>query len=219
MLTEQPLRVAAGIADDAVKLFAVTRDTAPGDPPVSRWQFQTAYPVYEPADRDVLGTSAPRVVVPVATALRAYQRLGGFTPGPLLLTFLLSGTFPALSRRSPRPVRLACLLATGMSGTALLGADLYEFSWRYQLPALVTLPIAGTMGALAFRRVGVTQRSARPGRMIRCALNRLTVTQRSGRSPAASSTPIPGCGSARTTSSVPTAPAELTPSSSGRTSP
>jgi len=31
----------------------------------------------------------------------------------------------------------------------LLGADLYEFSWRYQLPALVTLPIAGALGATA----------------------------------------------------------------------
>ncbi len=31
----------------------------------------------------------------------------------------------------------------------LLGADLYEFSWRYQLPALVTLPVAGAFGATA----------------------------------------------------------------------
>ena len=34
----------------------------------------------------------------------------------------------------------------------LLGADLYEFSWRYQLPALVTLPIAGAFGATAVAR-------------------------------------------------------------------
>jgi hypothetical protein len=31
----------------------------------------------------------------------------------------------------------------------LLGADLYEFSWRYQLPALVTLPVAGAFGVTA----------------------------------------------------------------------
>jgi hypothetical protein len=31
----------------------------------------------------------------------------------------------------------------------MLGADLYEFSWRYQLPALITLPIAGALGATA----------------------------------------------------------------------
>jgi len=34
----------------------------------------------------------------------------------------------------------------------LLGADLYEFSWRYQLPALVTLPVAGAFGATAIAR-------------------------------------------------------------------
>jgi hypothetical protein len=34
----------------------------------------------------------------------------------------------------------------------LLGADLYEFSWRYQLPALVTLPVAGAFGVTALVR-------------------------------------------------------------------
>ena len=34
----------------------------------------------------------------------------------------------------------------------LLGADLYEFSWRYQLAALVTLPVAGALGATAIPR-------------------------------------------------------------------
>jgi hypothetical protein len=42
----------------------------------------------------------------------------------------------------------------------LLGADLYEFSWRYQLPALVTLPVAGAFGVTAL--VGFFQ--ARAGR-------------------------------------------------------
>ena len=46
VLEQQPLRVAGAIARDAVKLFALTRDTSPGDTPISRWQFQTAYPVY-----------------------------------------------------------------------------------------------------------------------------------------------------------------------------
>ena len=40
-------------------------------------------------------------------------------------------------------------MITGSAVAALLGADLYEFSWRYQLPALVTLPIAGALGATA----------------------------------------------------------------------
>jgi hypothetical protein len=45
----------------------------------------------------------------------------------------------------------------------LLGADLYEFSWRYQLPALVTLPVAGAFGVTAlvrfFRAQAQAQRS------------------------------------------------------------
>jgi hypothetical protein len=28
----------------------------------------------------------------------------------------------------------------------VLGSDVYEFSWRYQLPTLVTLPLAGVLG-------------------------------------------------------------------------
>ena len=37
-------------------------------------------------------------------------------------------------------------LATLTAVTVVLGSDLYEFSWRYQLPALVTLPLAGVLG-------------------------------------------------------------------------
>jgi hypothetical protein len=221
VITQQPQRVAASVAEDAVKLFALTRDSAPGDPPISRWQFQTTYPIYRVADGAVLGRSVPRTIGPLASALRWYQLHGGFTPGPLLLVFLLLGTGRAVSsasRSSSR--RLACLLVTGMAATALLGADLYEFSWRYQLPALVTLPVAGALGAPALRRGAVTWRSGSPGTMIRCTLNRLTtLTPRSGRSPAASSTPIPGSGSVRMTSSGKMAPGAHTQSSSGTTSP
>jgi hypothetical protein len=30
----------------------------------------------------------------------------------------------------------------------LLGSDAFEFSWRYQLPAVVLLPLAGVLGAM-----------------------------------------------------------------------
>ena len=46
VLYQQPLSVLNGIARDAVKLFALTRNTRPGDPPISRWQFQERYPTY-----------------------------------------------------------------------------------------------------------------------------------------------------------------------------
>jgi hypothetical protein len=157
VLTQQPLRVAGDVAHDAIKVFALTRDTAPGDPPISRWQFQLAYPVDRAADRAVLGSTAPSVTVPLADALRAYQLHGGFTPGPLLLGFLLLGTAAIFARRRQRSLALGCLLVTGLAVAALLGADLYEFSWRYQLPALVTLPLAGALGATAFIRFAVTR--------------------------------------------------------------
>jgi hypothetical protein len=56
------------------------------------------------------------------------------------------------SLRRHRTAALACILLTGLAAAALLGADLYEFSWRYQLPALVTLPLAGGLGVAGFIR-------------------------------------------------------------------
>jgi hypothetical protein len=212
VLTQQPLRVAADIAGDAVKVFALTRDTAQGDPPVSRWQFQRQYPVYRAADHAVLGTApAPHTTAaPLAGVLRAYQLHGGFTPGPLLLAFLVAGTCGAFVRRRHPAQAAGCLLATGLAVAAVGGADLYEFSWRYQLPALVTLPLAGALGASVFLRLAVTRWSGSEGRMIAWTMTRPSL--RSGPSRAASSTPTTGSASARTTSSAATAPEAPTPS-------
>jgi hypothetical protein len=211
VLTQQSLRVAAAVAGDAVKVFALTRDTAQGDPPISRWQFQRSYPVYRAADRTVLGPTAPRVTAPLAAALRAYQLHGGFTPGPLLLAFLIFGTCGCFARRRHPALAAGCLLATGLAVAAVGGADLYEFSWRYQLPALVTLPLAGALGASAFLRLPVTRWSGGRGTMSRCAMTRRP-SQRSGPSPAASSTQTTGSGSAETTSSAATGQGAPTPS-------
>src|ERR1035438_9533936 len=45
---QDPLGIAAAIGTDAVKLFAVRRVQSAGDTPISRWQFQDAYPQYPP---------------------------------------------------------------------------------------------------------------------------------------------------------------------------
>ncbi len=213
VLTQQPLRVARSIAGDAAKVFALTRDTRQGDPPVARWQFQETYPVYRAADEAVLGrtAAAPRVTRPPAAALRDYQLHGGYTPGPLLLAFLVTGTFGCVASRRRHPALAhACLLATALALTTAGGADLYEFSWRYQLPLLVTLPLAGALGATAFLRPAVTRRSGGRGTMSRCATTR--TSPRSGPSPAALSTPTTGSGSAETRSSAVTGPGAPTPS-------
>ncbi len=172
VLVQQPLNVASGIGSDAVKLFALRRATSPGDTPISRWQFQRAYPQYPPyvtvqkgeivfgayamtGVPETLGTSRqfgggdPVVVRPLAAFLRAYQLHGGYTPGPLFALALLAGlagSLAALRRRvtdAERAAAYACLVFFTGGAAFLLASDLFEFSWRYQLPALVTLPPAG----------------------------------------------------------------------------
>ena len=66
---------------------------------------------------------------------------------------LLLGVAGIFTWRRQRSLALACLLITSSAVAVLLGADLYEFSWRYQLPAIVSLPIAGALGATALVRV------------------------------------------------------------------
>src|SRR5580658_3568686 len=169
VLRQQPLRVAGDIAKDSVKIFALTRNTEPGDTPIWRWQFQTSYPTYPPGItlrgrnsasavfKAAGGGGEARVARPAAVVLRDYQLHGGYTPGPVFLLGLLAGIagiFTWRRRRDPsgpasRDQSLACLLIVGSAVAVLLGADLYEFSWRYQLPALITLPIAGALGATA----------------------------------------------------------------------
>ncbi len=93
-----------------------------------------------------------QVVRPLASFLRGYQLHGGYTPGPLLALAAvlgLLGSLAVLRRRAAPPVRqlaLACLLVFGAAVAVLLASDAFEFSWRYQLPALVTLPPAGALG-------------------------------------------------------------------------
>ncbi len=100
---------------------------------------------------------------PLASFLRSYQLHGGYTPGPLLLLFTLAGlagSLLALFRRKAsdrgRQLALGSLLFFVSAAGLLLVADFYLFSWRYQLPALITLPPAGVLGIAAaldqFRR-------------------------------------------------------------------
>jgi hypothetical protein len=173
---QQPLRMAASMARDSVRLFALTRSPTLGVTPIARWQFQDSYPTYPPwvklgpgnvivvgiqhqvfapfRDRALnpsYGGPAP-LDRPVAAFLRSYQLDGGYTPGPLyaLLALVgLAGSVLALIRRTRSPAALACLLFTATAATVLLAPDVFEFSWRYMLPAAVTLPPAGAAGITA----------------------------------------------------------------------
>ena len=160
VLTQQTGRVLAAYGRDVVKLFALTRTTSPGDTPISRWQFQTGFPYFPPwsspavvrAEIAQFGGGHPAVWAPASSFLRSYQLSGGFTPGPLLAVCAVAGLVGSaalLRRRLDRRARqlaLGCLLCFGSAVLVLAVSDLFEFSWRYQLPALVTLVPAGALG-------------------------------------------------------------------------
>jgi hypothetical protein len=63
----------------------------------------------------------------------------------------LAGCAGLLRRRASagrRATAEACLLTTASAVAVLLASDFFEFSWRYQLPGLVTLPPAGALGIM-----------------------------------------------------------------------
>jgi hypothetical protein len=191
---QQPIRVAAAIAGDAAKLFAIDHTSSQTGTPISRWQFQTFYPTYpnwvalsksgtivfglrltpaggplirHPLDPGYGGRAS--VSRPIAGFLRTYQLDGGYTPGPALAVLTLAGLIGSIAAvitrlgwltaalrrrattRAPQLVQLslACLLFFGCGAAVLAMSDAFQFSWRYQLPALVTLPPAGILGVAA----------------------------------------------------------------------
>ena len=179
---QQPLRVAASVIGDSTRLFALTRDGDPQVTNIARWQFQAFYPTYPHRYTMAAFTRLARqhgsggdlvVAEPAARLLRAYQLGGGYTPGPLYAVALAAGLLGALTglrkRGSDTELAAACLLVTLAAAVLLLSSDAFEFSWRYQLPAVVMLPLAGALGltALATRRArycgGVRSRPSRCG--------------------------------------------------------
>ena len=167
---QQPLRVAASVARDSARLFAPVRNDDPQVTPIARWQFQDFYPTYPRRYSMAFFTRLAHAhgsggdlaaVQPAASILRAYQLGGGYTPGPLYAVFLIAGVAGALRRRTG--LRVACLLATLAAVVLLVSSDAFEFSWRYQLPAVVMLPLAGALGITSL--LGAALR----GRASRCA--------------------------------------------------
>ena len=155
VLLNQPADVAGGVVEDLLKGFAPTRTQSVGDVPLSRWQFQTTYPLFTPewylnGWAEVYGIE-PAVDPAAAGALRTYQLGGGYTPGTALGAFLVLGAASAagVGRARRSGLRAVCLLPTGLSAAVLLTAAALEFSWRYQLPGLVLLPMSAALGATA----------------------------------------------------------------------
>ena len=124
--------------------------------------------VYVPLDPAYGGKAS--VIRPLADFLHAYQLGGGYTPGPLYLAATVLGLIGTLSliRRKRRSavaadhqLALACCLFFLSAAAILLFSDCTEFSWRYQLPAIMTLPPAGALGlAVILAKISSRRRPA-----------------------------------------------------------
>lgn len=159
VIEQQPGRVLHSILIDFGKSFAPGKNdtAATADTPVYRWQFQTSYPLFEDSQDTwrytmVYSDTPPSVNLQLATVLRDYQMNGGYTQGPILAVFAVLGLLGGfgLTRRARRSgIRSAALLVTAVGVGLLFFSDAYEFSWRYQLPGLVLLPLGGVLGLTA----------------------------------------------------------------------
>lgn len=154
----QPLDLVHAVAIDFLKGFRWDHTNARGDVAVERWQFQTHFPNLGRDDPIAAttrwGGGSPTVVKPLASFLRQYQMSVGYTPGPLLFLAFLGGILGGcgLFRARRSRLRAVCWLPTLTGIAVLVAADIFEFSWRYQLPTLVLAPIAGALGVTAIFR-------------------------------------------------------------------
>jgi hypothetical protein len=152
VIRHQPVDYAKAVATDFSKLFTFRRKTFSGDVVLERWQFQREYPdhLQDPvAATRTYGGGEPRVIEPLAVFLRGYQLGVGYVPPTFLGLAFVAGLVAAagVGRARRSGLRAACLLPTLCGLSVLIAADLFHFSWRYQLPALVLAPLSG---ALAF---------------------------------------------------------------------
>ena len=155
-IEQQPLAVAGAVGKTFVRPFlSWRRDHQPGELQAGRWQFQTKFPLFFTHISLSLFQRwqghGPVINRPLARVLRDYQLSLGYTPGLVLLACavlaLVAGVGVGRARHSGQ--QLACLLWLASGLGLLLAADLYQFSWRYQLPALVTLPPAAALALSA----------------------------------------------------------------------
>ncbi|MFB6723504.1 glycosyltransferase family 2 protein [Kribbella sp. NPDC056345] len=150
VIKNQPLDVTWAALKDFAKGFAPTRTTSPNDVPLSRWQFQLTYPNLQDINTAAFavkyGGQEPQVMHTPAAILRAYQLNGGYASGALLGLGVLIALAAAVRAKE---LRMAALFPAAAGVILLLGSAAFEFSWRYQLPALVFFPLAGAIGLRA----------------------------------------------------------------------
>ncbi len=168
VIAAQPHRYAALVAHDVLHYFVLSRHAEPPDWYLGSWRFPTGR--VDPrwhidlVLRDFRGEAVPRRYDPsLGGLLRGYQ-VFGFTPGPLLGACVLVGGLASMvaSGYGLARARHDCLLLVAM-GLALLVVPCATavFDYRYLLPALVCLPLAGAFGLNQLRIVRLQLRGVR----------------------------------------------------------
>jgi hypothetical protein len=178
VITHQPLDFARSVARNFLKGFDPTHTSDPTDPLVYFWQFQTYYPIYAAPGQSfdsavdvaehyatTYGGQPFNANVGLATFLQDYQLNIGWTPGPLLALSLLLGLASTFLWRK-RGLRTSSFVIVSFAVVLLGTAALFEFSWRYQLPGLVLLPLAGVLGMTALIGPGKSVNAGAAGKKL-----------------------------------------------------
>ncbi|HET8605346.1 MAG TPA: hypothetical protein VFM09_15570 [Marmoricola sp.] len=154
----EPKHYATSIGRQFVKGFSWSRQAQIRGRPAGRWLFHTDYwilPMLVHRHRE-----APRSAVLTGDALAAASFLTGYrtwlwTPGPLLALLGLLALAATLglgrSRRSGERTAVGLLLAA-CAVPLLTAVAVNGFSWRYQLPQIPLLPMAGALGLATLLR-------------------------------------------------------------------
>ena len=152
---QQPLAIARSVGGTLLRPFlSWNRDRRPGEMATAQWSFQTKFPMlsrFSPMLFRQWDGHLPVANHELARLLRGYQLDLGYTPGLVLLACVILALVAALGvgRARHSGQQLACLLWLAAGFGLLFAAALYQFSWRYQLPALVTIPPAAALGLSA----------------------------------------------------------------------
>lgn len=156
VIRHQPWGMAQAVGHNFLRGFSWSKTTQPGEPELDRWKFPAgeyhhSYDVTKYINR--WGGGGQHVNHGLAAFLVDYQKVvfirGAALGGCLLLAI---GGAVGLGRARRSGMRAVTALAAGIPVSSLLVAANVEFSWRYQLPALVLLPLAGALGLTAMLR-------------------------------------------------------------------
>jgi hypothetical protein len=158
VLRAEPIVYARAALTDAARGFTPVRTVQAPGYPASYWLFADHYwSVDTFIDRHVMRPRVRRSTgysPPAAQFLTTYRHWV-FTPGPLLAALLVAAGLAALGVRRARESgdRVAvALLGAACVVPLLTAAGLSGFSWRYQLPQMPLLPLAGALGLAAMIR-------------------------------------------------------------------